>query len=105
MNDVSNVREGLGEGLPPCVRRLAVYDGRVCHWHDAHSPTCPDQDFDGKCYSISGAPATTFTDRHQPSIPTCYEDEVEWEYLTDDPAEARAAFERGAEWVRTGEGP
>jgi hypothetical protein len=24
---------------------------------------------------------------------------------TDDPAEAQTAFERGAEWVRTGQGP
>lgn len=27
------------------------------------------------------------------------------ELYTDDPAEAKAAFERGAEWVRTGLGP
>jgi len=101
---VSNVREGL----PPC-RSLARFDGRRASMID--TALCgEDHGFNTystkRCFVIAGRELRPKrVDPHgflayyfaRPSLVV--------DLCTDDPAEAQAAFERGAEWVRTGVGP
>lgn len=92
------------EGLPPCIRQLAIFNGNQACWHDMNQ--CP-------------FPRPT-TDRHiitagrrcgSPTDHDCTNGAVEMingpGFLvlgTDDADEARATYERGAKWLLTGEG-
>ena len=90
---VSNVREGL----PPCMLRYARFGESVAFLHDY--TTCEFRTFytplmrygiatgnhwNGQGFHPFGVAEKTIT-------------------FVDNKAEAQAAFERGAEWVRTGE--
>ena len=82
------------EGLPPCLSMVS-FEGRVaiyeapCSEGDWHEVIWGD---DGRLVQDPGRhPGVIFTD-----------DNIRGEIMTDDPTEAKAAFERGAEYVRTG---
>lgn len=101
---VSNVREGL----PPCVS-AAVFEGRRVFMRDIRKCNHGWVSYDESAGRIVVV-ADTFvsvtadsTDWHPGCVtPTgCGPDIVQLQ--TDDPAEAQAAFDKGAEWVRTGE--
>lgn len=100
------------EGLPPCLkmarldnRFASVVDKSKCgqehfggtwrFWVAAGKDPKPDTDF---CYEILAQhpnwPKELLT------VMTSL-----FAFTTNDPDEAQAAFERGAEWVRTGDGP
>ncbi len=91
------------EGLPPCLS-MAIFEGRVVTFHDrsCEAARAPDR------FAVAwGKPKHWDKDpsvAHGDCPPMPVGGVVE-KLLTDDPAEARAAFERGAEWVRTGVGP
>ena len=94
------------EGLPPCMS-MAVFEGRVATLYDEMA--CDHKDpasLPTRFEVLTGQPTEW--------LPWAHEDHPEivvpsaWipsrtQHLTDDPDEAAAAFERGAEWVRTGE--
>ncbi len=100
---VSNVRvtarpiDGPREGLPPCVKMI-VFDGRVVA---QHAPCSAGSKFIVRTGRVSRYGCS-------PDHPG-YRDVNIWaepsvtELLTDDPDEAQAAFDKGAEYVRTGE--
>ena len=89
------------EGLPcQCFKGVARFEGRVAWWYvlDSRCSECKSQPaqslrhhiMGGKAFNdVDGAPACSVTD--------C----LPWT-RTDDPDEAKAAFERGREYVRTG---
>ena len=95
------------EGLPPCLS-LVRLDNRIA--------TLVDYDV---CQHEGPAPrfsviATRVNDSWRRSHSTFHPEFPLWQVLadamlieldTDDPDEAKAAFAKGAEWVRTGEGP
>ncbi len=85
------------EGLPPCVS-MAKFEGRVV----LYEAPCPNGDWHQVTW---GTPDTwaAIGDAHP-----------EFQYprgglvghlYTDDETEAQAAYEKGAAWVLTGEGP
>lgn len=90
------------EGLPPCLKGVAVFGERQATWHDAD--ICPDGPHQGHhvCWGIVGE--ERYGDDIHPPLRVLLTDSGECSG-TDDPIEAQVAFERGAEWVRTGEGP
>jgi hypothetical protein len=92
---VSNIREGL----PPCFKGFAEFEGRRASLHQKSLCTfsCTQEgEFlvaPGRIMGrIEGHPHSNWLTGNLGGV-----------LLTDDPAEAQAAFERGAEWVRTGE--
>ena len=98
---VSNVREGL----PPC-QHYALYGNRVASLVDT-SKCDDDHTLATRFFIVAGIDGDNNpSDPHseylagQGSLASCL-----LRVETDDPAEAQAAFERGAEWVRTGVGP
>ncbi len=101
----SNVREGLvgepREGLPPCMIRVVASDDRQATWH--HRSICSIPEIRRKPiahYVLYGQTSPTPAKRTPMLKLICPGTEIQFE--TDDPAEAQAAFERGAEYVRTG---
>ena len=94
------------EGLPPCVVMAARLDNRIAWW--ATVGRC-------KCVGVSqDAPAHHVL--HGQLGPPPQGQRGKWlcrdwfivgkrPLLTDDPDEAQAAFDKGAEYVRTGEMP
>ncbi len=93
------------EGLPPCIRRLAILEGNQACWHDMAQ--CPQPIPTAAQHVITAGRRDGLRNGND-----CTNGAVEMIAVpgflvegTDDPAEAQAAFERGAEWVRTGEGP
>lgn len=91
------------EGLPPCLS-LAIFDGRGASLVDdtagCHSPRGGGGRFKINAGTIG---TTRVTSRIHPELPKSWPVLV-WalSMATDDPDEAKAAFERGAEYVRTG---
>ncbi len=89
---VSNVCEGL----PPCIIRAARLEGRVAWWAEANR--C-------QCWHLDAQKDVAFGVLISPSSKVLcgnWAISARGGLRTDDPAEAQAAFERGAEWVRTG---
>ncbi len=94
------------EGLPPCLVRAARFDGRIAWWATIGRCECVGADPNPPAHRVL----------HGQHGPTPKDGRDKWlcrdwfivgklPFMTDDPAEAQAAFERGAEWVRTGQGP
>ena len=91
------------EGLPPCLS-IAVFDGRRAWFLDAAAcgHTTP------KRFTVVADTLIRWDTNwvfHPEVLTPTGTLEGPLEIRTDDPDEAAAAFERGAEWVRTGEGP
>ena len=89
------------EGLPPCVS-LVVFEGRRAWMVDAD--VCGHPHIEHRFVIVADTLIcwdTTWA--YHPGILTP-QGTLEGPLFvrTDDPAEAQAAFERGAEWVRTG---
>jgi len=89
------------EGLPPCLVGFAEFEGRRASTHRKSLCTfsCTQKaDFlvtSGRVMErIEGHPYSNWLTGNLRGV-----------LDTDDPDEAKAAFKRGAEWVRTGEGP
>ena len=101
---MSDPREGApAEGLPPCIKRVAIFEGRQATWHIRES--CPDpSNQTSRCghYVCAGQRGGKRCSYHSGVDLELLHKPVVLEAFTDDPAEAKAAFERGAEWVRTG---
>ena len=91
------------EGLPPCLS-YAVFDNRLAVLIDLKMD-CGGQHLDrGRRFEVDvGIAGSRLTWPSHPNmeVNVCSLEIVD--LLTDDPDEAQAAFERGAEWVRTGE--
>jgi hypothetical protein len=95
------------EGLPPCVSAV-VFESRAAFLWDgncecAGSFSAPLRFCAAAGYVSGKREAPGHAGTMMPIIP-----EGDWPWHrahldTDDPDEAQAAFERGAEWVRTGE--
>ncbi len=100
-------REGLppNERMPACLS-VVMFDGRGTSMRD-NAIDCGVDHSAPRFYVNSGAIVPCTCEGGHNSHP------INWHYglpagpksLTDDPAEAKAAFERGREYVRTGEGP
>jgi hypothetical protein len=89
------------EGLPPCLVGFAEFEGRRASMHQKSLCTfsCNQPaDF----LSTSGRILERIEDHPHSNWLT---GNLRGVVNTDDPAEAQAAYERGAEWVLTGEGP
>ncbi len=96
------------EGLPPCWRGVAQFEGREVTWHD--ESLCPDGDVEVRwtqvvCATDSREKMGGFFDAPGDCSNGRFSDG--WgapilDIYTDDPDEAQAAFARGAEYVRTG---
>ena len=91
------------EGLPPCWLGRATLENRTATLHAVD-----------RCSFLSSLPPRVGNFRVSVGYVANSKDDhpfASWVKRvaplldTDDPAEAEAAFERGAEWVRTGEGP
>ena len=92
------------EGLPPCVslvrldnRMAALVDYAVCKHVNSFR-------FSAMASYVNDEERLPNGFWH-PEFPPWQARDVAMDILTDDPAEAQAAFERGAKWARTGEGP
>ena len=99
------------EGLSPCWRKIAQFDGRQVTWHD--ESRCPEGDMvsrwthvvcagvdDDKIVGFFDMPGDCSGGRLSDGYGPAFV-----EVCTDDPDEAQAGFECGAEYVRTGEMP
>lgn len=102
---VSDRNTPAREGLPPCMS-VARFGDRYATMRDR--VLCGGKHRNARFWVMAGV----VTPPHVPSqvhpdYPAPYHLTVRsvMRISTDDPAEAQAAFERGAEWVRTGEGP
>ena len=93
------------EGLPPCVS-MVEYSGRVAWLMDAaacgHSWRTR---FGVEAAEVSGRCQVSSTDSPHKEWQRWRCTRLISNFATDDPDEAQAAFNKGAEWVRTGEGP
>ena len=95
------------EGLPPCMS-VVMFDGRGASVRA--SADCTGKHMGSRFWIVSGqiTPCDCSDGVHRGAHP-----EITWHYdppfgpgmMTDDLDEAQAAFERGAEYVRTGEMP
>jgi len=96
------------EGLPPCWRRVTQFDGRSVTWHD--EGLCLDGDVGLRwthvvCATDSVERISGFFDAPGNCSGGVLSDGWGLPVLdeaTDDPDEAQAAFDKGAEYVRTG---
>ena len=102
----------LAETLPPCCRHV-VFSGRVAALTDV-SKCPPDEPLDEmhekqstRFYVVAGLVGETRWElAHRPQWSNVGGAGAKVVFvLTDDEAEARAAYERAAEWVRTGAMP
>ena len=93
------------EGLPPCVKRVAIFEGRQATLHAGES--CPDPEIAAGMngYRVCAGHRGTVRNPYHDIDITTLRDPMFMDVLTGDPDEAQAAFDKGAEWVRTGEGP
>lgn len=82
------------EGLPPCIIRAARLDDRMAWWSEANRCECwaTDAQVD-VAFGVCRPPISTAL---------CRDWCISALGNARDPDEAQAAFERGAEWVRTG---
>ena len=93
------------EGLPPCIKQYVEAENRAAAFFD--DSVCGHGDGD-KRYLRYGVSAGVIQERRRDRAhPNCFGATLRAPapiyLLTDDPDEAQAAFERGAEWVRTGQ--
>ena len=102
---VSEPREGANERMPPCLR-LAVFEGRVATFYDEMG--CDHKDpasMPARYEVLVGQPTEWLPwahgDHPQTVVPSVWVS-GRTQYMTDDPDEAQAAFDKGAEYVRTG---
>ncbi len=86
------------EGLPPCLS-FVIFDGRVA----CLAAPCKSCEREGWRVQIGDAGRRVAYSPHPGTYSLTAKKRQQLDF--DDPAEAQAAFERGAEWVRTGEGP
>ena len=94
------------EGLPPC-QKFATFEDRVASLLDKAAGCNGNHIFDTRFWVIAGTDVGAGSPKVHPGY-RAGSRIVRGEVIllrTDDPDEAQAAFERGAEWVRTGEGP
>lgn len=106
------------EGLPPCIKGLATSDARVAVWTVPcwHAEFWAEmvQSFGSSAKAMAGIPQAEHLVRQGQrrgkklwhGLPIgLRQSDAQTAYAGDDPDEAQAAFERGAEYVRTGEMP
>ena len=92
------------EGLPPCVIRAAKFDGRIAWWSVTGRCECVGADRNPPTNRVLyGQHGPAPNDRRRKWLCRDWFIVGKLPFMTDDPDEAQAAFERGAEWVRTGE--
>ncbi len=91
------------EGLPPCQsvaalgdRRASLVDSAVCGREHSFQ-----EDFHWRFFVLAGNKAELCEEKMH-GYRTFWVSNLVMDLVTDDPAEAQAAFARGAEWVRTG---
>ncbi len=108
---MSNVRVTAGpaepcEGLPPCQTQMAMFEDRVANLFD-YSLCNTHGDLDARRYGVSvGVIQTQEGDTWHPGCAGgTLAPGAPIYLLTDDAAEAQGAFERGSEYVRTGNLP
>ncbi len=101
MSDPTAVREGL----PPC-QKFALMDGRVASLIDK-SACDIDHNISQRFWVVAGMDGGAGRRAQHPEHRVGHNRvrEAVLTLRTDDPDEAQAAFNKGAEWVRTGEGP
>jgi hypothetical protein len=93
------------EGLPPCVTKSVSFDGRFAAFQEP-CDICGARD--RREWMVSAYPVERMVEslRHRGYwYPGGFEKGMTVDVITDDPAEAEAAWERAEEWVRTGELP
>ena len=101
---VSNVRMSVRplaeprEGLPPCLVRFAEFEGRRSSMHQ--KSLCAFPHTQGANFLVTSGRIMGRIEDHPRS--NWLTGNFRGVLDTDDPDEAQAAFERGAEWVRTG---
>ncbi len=93
------------EGLPPCLS-MAVFEGRVATLYDEMGCDHKDAPQMSTRYEVLVGQSTAWlswehADHPEIVVPSVWM-EGRTKMDTDDPDEAQAAFERGAEYVRTG---
>lgn len=90
------------EGLPPCVRNVAIFENRQVTLHERE--LCPDPAIqtDVKSFRVCAGHRGVRRNPYHDTDITSLRDPMSLEVTTNDPAEAQAAFAKGAEWVRTG---
>jgi hypothetical protein len=94
------------EGLPPC-QKFATFENRVASLLDKAVGCDGNHTFDTRFWVLAGMDGGTGSPKVHPGY-RAGSKIIHGAVIvlsTDDPDEAQAAFERGAEWVRTGEGP
>ena len=93
------------EGLPPCLS-MTIFDGRMAVLLDM-SANCGGRHKEGvpRFEVAAGIEGERVAWSRHPDIEISLLGEEVIDLGTDDPDEAARAYERGAEWVRTGEGP
>lgn len=105
---VSNVRvtaradhPAPAEGLPPCMKRVAIFEGRQATWHHRSICSIPEIQRKPIAHYVLYGQTLPVAAKTTPMLKTiCPGTEVQIE--TDDPVLAQAAFDKGAEYVRTG---
>lgn len=97
------------EGLPPCLS-MAVFEGRACTLYDEMG--CDHQGgasiplrYEVRVGAPDGWRLWMHGDHRETTVPEWWASSLIVDLSTDDPNEAQAAFAKGAEWVRTGDGP
>ncbi len=94
------------EGLPPCLS-MAVFEGRVSTFYDEMGCDHKDApDISTRYEVLVGRPTEWFPwehGDHPETVVPSFDASDRRQYLTDDLDEAKAAFKRGREYVRTGE--
>ena len=88
------------EGLPPCVRRSAVLDGRQAIFHSASLCQIKGENIHETKYKVTAGTADGELTDHPPFRWVQFDGP--W-LETDNPTEAEAAWERAEHWVRTAE--
>ncbi len=90
------------EGLPPCIVRAAVFDGRQATWHDGVK--CKSPDHDPAQAVLAGMVNKKIAECTSLLRRVAFRG-LAVRIRTDDPAAAEAAYERAEVYVRVGELP
>ena len=103
---LSEPREGPSERMPPCLR-LAVFEGRAITFYDEMGCKHEDPASMPVRYEVRmGRPDRwrlwAHEDHREVTVPEWWASSLIMNLRTDDPDEAQAAFDKGAEYVRTG---